>query len=345
MLVIVVIANLCIDESPRFLICNQQTDEAEKVLQKIGRLNGELRRDEACDPENKTIKLIDEDIIQEINKTAKTGSSILDLFKNGPEMIQVTIICMFSRLIVGTVYWILVLNAAALPFNLHTNNFINSLCGIPGYILANYMVKSPKFGRKLTAAILCCESGIFVLLSGMFNELGYCSLNSEDRFSNVYVVLGFVCSLLGRATISGCLGTWYLYIAELFPTSVRGNALGLCASMEAIAGVLTPVLLNLSVYYSWFPSVVVGLIAVFGGFIVCFLPETLEKPMLMNMDQAKRRYSTDPESFRRPRLYSARPSVVSDIGEFMPETFAKRVQLVKTVSCNEHSEDSGIDNH
>ena len=157
------------------------------------------------------------------------------------------------------------------------------------------MVKSRTFGRKLTAAILCCTSGTLVLLSGMFNELGYCSLNSEDRFSNVYVVLGFVCSLLGRATISGCLATWYLYIAELFPTSVRGNALGLCASMEGIAGILTPVILYLSVYHSWLPSVVVGLIGVFGGSIVFLLPETFKKPMLMDMNQAKRRYSVDPE--------------------------------------------------
>ena len=76
---------------------------------------------------------------------------------NGPEMIRVTVVCMISRLIVGTVYWSLVLNAAALPFSIYTNNFINSLCGIPGYVLANYS---------------CCKYGSleYFILFEIFNK-------------------------------------------------------------------------------------------------------------------------------------------------------------------------------
>ena len=152
------------------------------------------------------------------------------------------------------------------------------------------MVKNKRFGRKLTATILCSLSGIFSILSGIFNNLGYCELESEDRFENIWVILGFTSALLGRGTISGCLSTWYLWIAELYPTSVRGNAIGICACIEAIAGILSPILLGLSVFASWLPSVVSGVFAVFGGLICLLLPETFGEPMVMNVEQAIKLY-------------------------------------------------------
>lgn len=76
---LVIAGNLFIDESPRYLICNNRTDEAEKVLQKIGRLNGRFTK-------NKTQKLISFDIVAEINdgSNCESGSKQCEkLCKNG----------------------------------------------------------------------------------------------------------------------------------------------------------------------------------------------------------------------------------------------------------------------
>jgi OCT family organic cation transporter-like MFS transporter 4/5 len=115
-------------------------------------------------------------------------------------------------------------------------------------------------------------------------------LDSEDRFTDINVIFGFIFALLGRATISGCLSTWYLWIAELYPTAVRGNAIGICACIEAIAGILSPLLLGLSVFATWLPSALSGTLAVFGGLICLLLPETFGKPMVMNLEQAVQLY-------------------------------------------------------
>ena len=74
-------------------------------------------------------------------------------------------------------------------FNPSYNVEVRRSCVLPQLL---HMVKSPIFGRRLTATSLCCLSGLFTLLSGTFNELGYCMLDSEDRFSDINVILGFI---------------------------------------------------------------------------------------------------------------------------------------------------------
>ena len=57
-------------------------------------VNSEPKIDTNTSAENNTIKLINDDIIENIKSHTESGSTILDLFKNGPEMVQVTLICL-----------------------------------------------------------------------------------------------------------------------------------------------------------------------------------------------------------------------------------------------------------
>ena len=154
------------------------------------------------------------------------------------------------------------------------------------------MVDTRLFGRRWTVVSLCSLAGLFCLLAGIFNELAFCDLESDDRFNNPFVVLGFICAICGRSCISGCLATWNLFIAELFPTEVRANALGICYAIESVAALLTPVLLSMSHIYIWLPTTITGTLALFGGLVSLKLPETHNKPMVMNIGQAIELYGT-----------------------------------------------------
>ena len=46
--------------------------------------------------------------------------------------------------------------------------------------------------------------------------------------------------LIGKGAISGALAVVYVFTAELFPTSVRGAAVGTCSTFGRLGAVITP---------------------------------------------------------------------------------------------------------
>ena len=51
-----------------------------------------------------------------------------------------------------------------------------------------------------------------------------------------------VTSLIGKFFITASLGMIYLYTSEMFPTSTRSAAVGLCATMSKFGSIAAPVL-------------------------------------------------------------------------------------------------------
>ena len=57
----------------------------------------------------------------------------------------------------------------------------------------------------------------------------------------------------------------YLYTAELFPTNVRSNAVGIGSLSARFAGMCTPVVLALYRFRSWMPGAVLR-VDLFGNY-------------------------------------------------------------------------------
>ena len=128
--------------------------------------------------------------------------------------------------------------------------------------------------------------GALSYLSTVFSELSICEKDAENPFENGFVVAGFVVSILGKAAISMSFSIVYNVTAELFPTQVRANAVGLCFMIARIGGIIAPMFLALYNVYSWAPGVLFGTFAITAGVFGFFLPETQGIPMLMNFDDA-----------------------------------------------------------
>jgi len=113
--------------------------------------------------------------------------------------------------------------------------FITSAAELPGIIFTVFVID--KLGRKKTQALEFFVTATFISL--------------------VCLCLGFgtvVVLFVVRGLITGAFQASYVYTPEVYPTSVRSTALGVCSTMARIGGILTPyvaqVLIGVSDYLS-----------------------------------------------------------------------------------------------
>jgi len=84
-------------------------------------------------------------------------------------------------------------------------------------------------------------------------------------------------NILGRASSIGTLALCYVYSAEVFPTVVRNVGIGSSSVWARVGPILVPYVAEnayLKEIEPRFPMVILGIVALLGGFLVSFLPET-----------------------------------------------------------------------
>ena len=113
--------------------------------------------------------------------------------------------------------------------NFHGNEFINyfflSLADIPATVLAWYLIEG-RLGRRWTntfALILC---GISLCIPVM--------LNASQK------LLITIMTLLGKAGTAASFVIMYQQSAEIFPTTLRSQGLGICSTFGSIAAIVVP---------------------------------------------------------------------------------------------------------
>jgi len=273
-----------IPESPRYSIVKGKTEEAEQSLLRIARGNGvDL---DGLKLDSKLMKSLS-------NEQSKNQYTGIDLFRQGKPMALITINCMFNWFVNSTTYYGLTLNAAALPTSLYVSNLVGALGEILGVIIAINTVDRPTFGRKKVLITFLLTAGVCTLLSTIFSEFGYCDKDADDRFSNPWILLSFILAQIGKVSISGSFAVIYNVTAELFPTQVRANAVGICSMISRLGGILAPVFLSLYELVTWLPGVIFGSFAIVAGVLSFYFPETYGVPMLMSFEEANMLYKKE----------------------------------------------------
>ena len=278
-----------VGESPRYLFVRGEIDKAKSEIENIAVKNNRnpdkiaLILDEASDQTSSET---------EIDNTDTKNYSFKDLFINGSNMRLITINCMFNWFANSIVYYGLSLNAAALPLDLYWSNAFYCFVEVPAYFLAMYLVEVPLLGRKGTLVACLLTGGIACLLQVILSELSYCESQDIQGFSdmNGLVLAGFICSMVGKSAISISFAVIYNVTAELFPTQVRSNAVGLCSMVSRLGGIAAPGILGIQELVRWLPGVLFGVLAILAGGFSWFLPETYGCPMLMSFEQANEFY-------------------------------------------------------
>ncbi|KAF5348501.1 hypothetical protein D9756_009643 [Leucocoprinus leucothites] len=138
----------------------------------------------------------------------------------------------------------------------YRNQAILSVIGVPGALIAGYLVEVPFLGRRGTLAISTLLTGVFILAS------------TTARTSNA--LLGWNCAYSFTSNIM--YGVLYAITPELFPTKDRGTGNAITATANRIFGIMAPIIALYADLTTSVPIFISGAIFIAAAFIALLLP-------------------------------------------------------------------------
>eukprot|EP00794_Sanderia_malayensis_P018705 gene18705-20593_t len=243
-----------IPESIRWLCLNGRTEDAMEIINRIAKVNGRAAPD---------VKLA-----EKIDNTEMSFGSLLNLFRP-MKMAVSTLIQSFGWVVNGLVYYGVSFAAADLGGNMYRDYILLSLAGIPGTSLGIYLCR--KIGRKKTVLIPTFIGGLACIAASLIPT-------DDKKFSSLiplrvfFGFLGKFCITISYASIS----TWSV---ELYPTVIRGAAVGYLQIANRLGSALAPwVATWLIGIHVVLPFSLMGGCAIICALLLLKLPETASKP-------------------------------------------------------------------
>ncbi|KAL8164854.1 UNVERIFIED_CONTAM: hypothetical protein K2H54_011070 [Gekko kuhli] len=109
-------------------------------------------------------------------------------------------------------------------------------------------------------------------------QLVFGAVEIPARASSIPVAVT-VLAVIGKASLGASFSTTYVFSAEVFPTVIRQTSLGLCSMSSRVGGILAPLVGLLDEIHPAIPMVLLGGMALTGGILCFFLPETRNKDL------------------------------------------------------------------
>ncbi|XP_053568918.1 solute carrier family 22 member 13 [Bombina bombina] len=235
-------------ESPRWLLTKGKTEKAKKLLQRAAHINK---------------RTFNEELISELHEDKITKSAnMTDLFRS-QKLRKITFIMCFVWFVNGLVYYGLSLNVGSFGLDIYLTQLIFGAVEIPARAGSMFMVQI--LGRKLSqASSLLLGGAMCLIITAIPKDLP---------------VVTTALAVIGKFSIASSFSTCYVYTAELFPTVIRQNGVGLCNMTARVAGILAPLIGLLSKYHSAIPMAIYGSGPVICGVLCFLLPETRDKDL------------------------------------------------------------------
>ncbi|GAA6220156.1 solute carrier family 22 member 13 isoform X3 [Lates japonicus] len=230
-------------ESGRWLITQGKKKEAIKEIRRAAKVNG---------------RKVPEDLLDKLEAegTSKRGN-MLDIFRISYLRKRALVM---SYIWFGTslMYYGLSLNVGNFGLDIYLTQFIFGIVEIPAYLGSLPLIQH--FGRRI------CQAG--ALFFGGAACLGILAI-PEDLSIVVTVI-----AVLGKFAATASFSIVYVYTAELYPTTLRQNGVGLNSMCARVAGILAPLIRLLDVYHYTIPMLIYGIIPIVAGGFCLLLPET-----------------------------------------------------------------------
>ncbi|KAI3356097.1 hypothetical protein L3Q82_017359, partial [Scortum barcoo] len=241
-----------IPESPRWLVSRGRLQEAELLLRSAALEN----RVEA--PQ---VIFLSASVEKATSEKAES-TSFLDLLRTtNIRCITLTLWIIWFSLNLS--YFGLSFNMLSLYGNPFLNYFLLSVIELPAYAASWLAARS--LPRRLSYVS-------FTLLGALATLLIQITLNSYPAGTLSLVLLGKFGVLAGT-------GVLYMFTGELSPTVIRNTAMSSCAMFSRVGSSVSPYLLELAVFYSFLPWIVVGSLSLLSVLLAVFLPETFRQPL------------------------------------------------------------------
>ncbi|CAF2388270.1 unnamed protein product [Rotaria sp. Silwood2] len=210
-----------IPESPYWLLSRKKYDQLESALRKIARTN---RREEIQWHPYYT-KLIEETIVSKKVTDAIIRRKREKMLQYLPKLVISGFIEFVTMLLYTQIsYGLGAMNEAVNPY---TNFLIGAAVESLGYLIAGLLVIT-MLGRKYSLITFSLLTSTCVLMIPF-------TMHS-------YPVIGTVISQIGKMAISGAVAVSWLYVPELFPTSMRGLANAIFVFIGSFGSILAPII-------------------------------------------------------------------------------------------------------
>ncbi|KAJ0181916.1 hypothetical protein K1T71_002638 [Dendrolimus kikuchii] len=227
-------------ESPRWLLMQEQFEEANNILKTIARTNNTELPDENQD-----------------NVGAKTAS-VFSLCRTPNMRLKTCLItlnwCASEMVYVGLSYY-----GPAIGENQYMSFFLSSAVEIPSYIVC--WILMDRIGRRWPLCLSMVISGIFCIVTVLL---------PTDATNETLILY-----LISKCFISASFLIIYPYAGELYPTELRGVGIGTSAYIGGLGLIIIPFVNYLGSSNLVLPLVIMGAVSVVGGLSALRLPETL----------------------------------------------------------------------
>ncbi|KAL4804061.1 major facilitator superfamily domain-containing protein [Aspergillus unguis] len=226
-------------ESPKFLISRGRQDEAVAAVQGIAK-------------KNRTTTWLTVEVLNEVGGRAeeqakKQSMGVVETVQRSLERFSLqqikplfvskslglsTVLLWFCWTCIGMGYTLFnaflpqYIGANSSTYETYRNYAITAVCGIPGPLLAWWLVGLPYIGRK----------GTLIVSTAITAVLLFCFTATKD--ANVQLV----CSSLESFFQMMMYGVLYSYTPEVFPAPNRGTAVGIASCLNRIAGLMAPII-------------------------------------------------------------------------------------------------------
>lgn len=250
-----------IPESARWLLSKKRKEDCIVILERAAKENG------VTIPQSVYDNLIEESTTKvEVVKEP----SMWDLFRY-PNLRKKSLLIFFDWFVNSGTYYGLSWNTGNLGGNDLLNFVISGAVEIPAYTLLLFTLN--RWGRRNILCYCMLTAGTMLLLT----------LAVPDDQKWLVITL----AMLGKMAITSSYGTVYIFSAEQFPTPVRNVGLGVSSMVARIGGILAPYVNILGDTWRPFPLVIFGALALAGGLLSLYLPETLNKQLPETIEEGE----------------------------------------------------------
>ncbi|XP_033842190.2 solute carrier family 22 member 13b isoform X1 [Periophthalmus magnuspinnatus] len=233
-----------IPESARWLITQGKKEQAIREIRKAAKVNK---------------RKVPEELLEKLSAEAPgKRNNMLDLFKI-PYLRKRALIMSFIWFATSLMYYGISLNVGGFGLDIYLTQFIFGLVELPARLGSLPLLQ--RFGRRI------CQ--IVVLVLGGAACLVIIAIPKD------LPVVTTVIAVLGKFAATACFSTVYIYAAELYPTVLRQNGVGLNAMSARVAGILAPLIRLLDQYQFFLPMLIYGTVPILAGALCLMLPETL----------------------------------------------------------------------
>ncbi|XP_056869337.1 solute carrier family 22 member 13-like isoform X6 [Takifugu flavidus] len=238
------IADRILPESARWLLTQGRKNRAIQEIQKAAKMNG---------------RTISQELLKKLGSERESKKGImLDIFRIR-SLRNRTFIMSFVWFGTCLMYYGLSLNVGNFGLDIYLTQLIFGAVEIPARLGSLPLLQ--RFGRrKGQAAVLLFGGAACLVIVAIPKDLP---------------VVITVIAVLGKFSATTSFTTIYVYTAELYPTMLRQNGVGLNSMCGRLAGILAPLVRLLEVYHYTIPMLIYGIIPVSAGVLCLFLPETL----------------------------------------------------------------------